>query len=159
MRLQRLITVSKIAASLWICEASLRDASSIPRSNHRAAEHRSYPPWNASPNIDDDGFLLPQYDRLPGDWENDFKIRKKHQNEVRTPSKVRQVPGDGNVRQVIWCQINPLSVCCWHHLTFVYSLLLIVFISFHQYMLRKLRLLRSLPKRREPATDHIVMIS
>lgn len=99
MRSQGIIPLSIILASLWICDASIRDASSIPRSNHRTVspEHRSYPPWNSSPNIDDDGFLLHQYDRLPGDWENDFKIRKKQQREVRSPSKVRQVPGDGNV--------------------------------------------------------------
>ncbi|CAJ1945665.1 unnamed protein product [Cylindrotheca closterium] len=108
MRRQSLIPFSIALASLWICDASLRDSSSIPRSSHRTTEHRSYPPWNASPNIDDDGFLRQQYDRLPGDWENDFKIRKKQQREVRTPSKIRQVPGDGN------CLFHSISTCYAH---------------------------------------------
>lgn len=90
--------LSLLLVALWYANAS-RDSSSIPRSNQRtvSSEHRRYPPWNASPNIDDDGFLVMQYSRLPGEWESDFRIRKRHQKEVRTPANIRQVPGDGNV--------------------------------------------------------------
>jgi hypothetical protein len=100
MRRCSLLTLSILLLALWLSDASHRDSSSIPRSNQRtpiSTEHRRYPPWNASPNIDDDGFLVMQYSRLPGEWESEFRIRKRHKKEVRTPANIRQVPGDGNV--------------------------------------------------------------
>jgi hypothetical protein len=100
MRTRSLMTLSILLVAAWFSAASHRDPSSIPRSNQRtiSPEHRRYPPWNASPNIDDDGFLVMQYSRLPGEWESEFRIRKRHKKEVRTPANIRQVPGDGNVR-------------------------------------------------------------
>jgi hypothetical protein len=87
---------------------------SIPRSTHRSnsnAETLRYPPWNASPNIDEHGFLLKQYHRIPGEWEKEFKLfRKRRTNsreysDIQTPASIRQVPGDGN------CLFHSISTC------------------------------------------------
>jgi hypothetical protein len=49
--------------------------SSMPRSAQREdANAYRFPPWNPSPNIDDDGFLNLHYKRVPGEWEKDVKL-------------------------------------------------------------------------------------
>ena len=100
-RFDTVLTLSVFLLTLWLSKASHRDSASIPRSNQRviSREKRSYPPWNASPSIDDDGFLLKQYERQPGEWESEEKTRipMRHKKGIRTPAAIRQVPGDGNV--------------------------------------------------------------
>lgn len=88
---------------------------SIPRSSDRVAasfgDRGHFPPWNPSPNIDKDGFLVPTYDRMPGDWEEDVKLRKKDRiNGQNARAVIRQVPGDGN------CLFHSISVA-WAHAT------------------------------------------
>lgn len=84
----------------------------IPRSNHRPtnnAENLRYPPWNTSPNIDEHGFLLKQYRRIPGEWEKEFKFFKRRRDmDSQTPAIIRQVPGDGN------CLFHSISTCYAH---------------------------------------------
>jgi OTU-like cysteine protease len=88
------------------------DTNSIPRSTHRShanAENLRYPPWNASPNIDEHGFLIKRYRRIPGEWEKEFRVFKKRKNmDVNTPAQIRQVPGDGN------CLFHSISTCYAH---------------------------------------------
>lgn len=83
--------------------------STIPRSTQRSpanADNLRYPPWNSSPNIDEHGFLMEQYSRVPGEWEKEFRLFKKRKNmEVTTPAQIRQVPGDGN------CLFHSISTC------------------------------------------------
>ncbi len=93
--------------------ASTSATPSIPRSNHRSsgsnAENLRYPPWNTSPNIDDHGFLIKHYRRVPGEWEKEFKLFKKRRDiDVQTPAIIRQVPGDGN------CLFHSISTCYAH---------------------------------------------
>ena len=87
---------------------------SIPRStrrSHSSADALRYPPWNTSPNIDEHGFLLNHYPRIPGEWEKEFKLFRKRRplhTEVQTPAIIRQVPGDGN------CLFHSISTCYAH---------------------------------------------
>jgi len=53
------------------------------------------PPWNKSPRIDRDGFLIQKYDRIPGEWEHEANIGGKYCN-LKEKVVIRQVPGDGN---------------------------------------------------------------
>ena len=100
-RFDTVLTLSVFLLTLWLSEASHGESVSIPRSNQRIfREKRRYPPWNASPSIDDEGFLLKQYKRLPGEWESIFHpdIQRRFQKHIRSPTTmIRQVPGDGNV--------------------------------------------------------------
>ena len=84
--------------------------SSIPRSNRvtPSPENRHYPPWNPSPSIDEMGFLMGQYTRVPGEWEREVKIRRKHIKGLQKPAMIRQVPGDGN------CLFHSISMCYAH---------------------------------------------
>lgn len=94
--------------------ASTSSTPSIPRSNHRSSnngDNLRYPPWNTSPNIDEHGFLIKQYRRIPGEWEKEFKLFKKRRGvhvDVQTPAIIRQVPGDGN------CLFHSISTCYAH---------------------------------------------
>lgn len=110
-----LVVLCGISSFAWAREtsgATLASTStpSIPRSNHRSnsnAETLRYPPWNTSPNIDEHGFLLKQYRRIPGEWEKEFKLFRKRRvhTDVQTPAMIRQVPGDGN------CLFHSISTC------------------------------------------------
>lgn len=86
--------------------------SSIPRSSDRiGTSYGQYPPWNPSPNIDEDGFLRPTYNRVAGEWEKEVKLRKKDRIGLNnSPATIRQVPGDGN------CLFHSISVA-WAHAT------------------------------------------
>jgi hypothetical protein len=69
------------------------------------------PPWNLSPMIDEDGFVLKMYKLIPGDWEKIVekilrrKSTKKQSDILQLPVRVRQVPGDGN------CLFHSISTC------------------------------------------------
>jgi hypothetical protein len=82
--------------------------TSIPRSSHRPTSYTEigYPPWNPSSSIDVNGFLVNKYRRIPGEWEKEFKIRKRHR--IQTDCTIRQVPGDGN------CLFHSISTCYAH---------------------------------------------
>lgn len=58
--------------------------------------------WSPSPNIDEKGFLKLSYDRIPGEWEADYKKLSRYSTDM--PCKVRQVPGDGS------CLFHALSI-------------------------------------------------
>lgn len=94
----------------------------IPRSNNRysyssvdsisSRDQQHHPPWNSSPRIDDRGFLVESYRRLPGEWEEAADLRGRHgprsrnyPNLRRIPVHVRQVPGDGN------CLFHSIAAC------------------------------------------------
>lgn len=88
--------------------ASSSASSSIPRSSDRIATS-NFPPWNPSPNIDENGFLVPTYNRMSGEWEKDVKLKKKDRINVHNSvATIRQVPGDGN------CLFHSISVACAH---------------------------------------------
>jgi len=98
-----------------IASASSSASSSIPRSSERIAssygDRGNFPPWNPSPNIDENGFLVPTYNRMSGEWEKDIKLRKKDRiNGHNSIATIRQVPGDGN------CLFHSISVA-WAHAT------------------------------------------
>lgn len=70
------------------------------------------PPWNLSPLIDFEGFIVQRYRRVPGDWENQANISGLYSpisntffHLNHTPVTIRQVPGDGN------CLFHSLSTC------------------------------------------------
>ena len=93
--------------------ASSAASSSIPRSSDRIAasygDRGHFPPWNPSPNIDEDGFLVPTYNRMSGDWEKEVKLRKKDRIGIHNClAMIRQVPGDGN------CLFHSISVALAH---------------------------------------------
>ena len=95
--------------------ASSSASPSIPRSSERIAasygDRGHFPPWNPSPNIDENGFLLPIYNRISGEWEKEVKLRKKDRISIHnSPVTIRQVPGDGN------CLFHSISVA-WAHAT------------------------------------------
>ena len=104
------------AGCLPFTVASASSASpSIPRSSDRVAasfgDRGHFPPWNPSPNIDEDGFLVPTYNRMSGEWEKEVKLRKKDRiNRQNSLAVIRQVPGDGN------CLFHSISVA-WAHAT------------------------------------------
>jgi hypothetical protein len=90
-------------------------SSTIPRSADRPGsssfgEKSRFPPWNPSPQIDDNGFLITKYHRIPGEWEKEIKIPKKDQLSLTqsSPATIRQVPGDGN------CLFHSISTCYAH---------------------------------------------
>jgi len=87
--------------------ADTSSVPSIPRSTHRVTSPETihYPPWNPSPNIDEHGFVMKQYRRIPGEWEKEFAFRRRKYNHVHTPATIRQVPGDGN------CLFHSISTC------------------------------------------------
>jgi hypothetical protein len=91
-----------------IADVSSKTTSSIPRSAER--DHTLFPPWNLSPQIDDNGFLFLKYHRMPGEFENDAKLCKKDQLLLTkaSPATIRQVPGDGN------CLFHSISTCYAH---------------------------------------------
>jgi len=81
--------------------------STIPRSTHYRTLSDG-PPWNPSPQIDEDGFLKKSYFRVPGEWEDEIiPVSKVHHKSrlQKIPVRIRQVPGDGN------CLFHSLSVC------------------------------------------------
>jgi len=92
--------------------SSSSSSSSIPRSSDRIGSMCGhYPPWNPSPNIDENGFLVPKYNRVSGEWEKEVKLRKKDRISLHnSPAMIRQVPGDGN------CLFHSISVA-WAHAT------------------------------------------
>ncbi len=101
------------AGCLHFTSASSSASNSIPRSSDRVAasfgDRGNFPPWNPSPNIDEDGFLVPTYNRMPGEWESEVKLRKKDRiNNQNALAMIRQVPGDGN------CLFHSISVA-WAH--------------------------------------------
>ncbi|KAL7557712.1 hypothetical protein ACA910_018506 [Epithemia clementina (nom. ined.)] len=65
-----------------------------------------YPPWNPSRRINDDGFVMGLFDRIPGEWETEVRLRTAH--GLSTPCRIRQVPGDGN------CLFHSISLCLCH---------------------------------------------
>jgi hypothetical protein len=84
--------------------------ATIPRSTHRSDD--TFPPWNPSNHIDDDGFLREKYQRCPGEWEEEANIGGRHGPRSRrfqeletVPVQVRQVPGDGN------CLFHSVATC------------------------------------------------
>ena len=90
-------------------------ASSLPRSNNKSSRlfgnnsnsnTLSYPPWNTSPLIKYDGFLKGCYRRIPGEWEEEVKLRTRQR--LDTPCRIRQVPGDGS------CLFHSISLCLQH---------------------------------------------
>lgn len=98
-----------------VASASSSASSSIPRSSERIAasygDRGHFPPWNPSPNIDENGFLIPTYNRMSGDWEKEVKLRKKDRiSNHKSLATIRQVPGDGN------CLFHSISVA-WAHAT------------------------------------------
>mmetsp|Transcript_16496 Transcript_16496/g.37890 ORF Transcript_16496/g.37890 Transcript_16496/m.37890 type:complete len:364 (+) Transcript_16496:277-1368(+) len=117
-RLRRyLLLVVALSTTLLLvgCISSTHASSSstsIPRSSDRIGTSFShYPPWNPSPNIDKDGFILPKYNRISGEWEKEVKLRRKDRISLHnSPATIRQVPGDGN------CLFHSISVA-WVHAT------------------------------------------
>jgi hypothetical protein len=69
------------------------NTDSIPRSTRRGSggngadgntiPHR-FPPWNPSPNVDENGFLTNKYQRVPGEWEKEVNLRQKDQIPIPT---------------------------------------------------------------------------
>lgn len=81
---------------------------SIPRSSERPPIPRQFPWWNPSTLIDENGFLIPTYQRVPGEWE-EVKLRNRDQIIIgKSPAKIRQVPGDGS------CLFHSISLCYAH---------------------------------------------
>ena len=79
--------------------SSTTTPSTIPRSStsERQGDYSRSPPWNPSPQIDKNGFLIPKYHRIPGEWEKELRLRKKDQLHLKqSAATIRQVPGDGN---------------------------------------------------------------
>ena len=69
---------------LFIDASSSSTSSSIPRSTHRSQhtldgnsnnQNYKFPPWNPSPNIDENGFIRRQYQRIRGEWEKEVKLK------------------------------------------------------------------------------------
>ena len=80
-----------------------------PQQEYNAQHHNQpLPPWNASPNIDPDGFITNSYHRIPGEWESEANIGGKHL-QLENNVLIRQVPGDGN--------------CLFHSITVALALL------------------------------------
>lgn len=113
-----------------------KQAPSIPKSSnarsiyHEGNDETSLPPWNTSPNIDEQGFLKNTYKRTYGDWEfaTEQEVESQTESDQSTseeqkrvneepihliggrfqnldePVYIRQVPGDGN------CLFHSISV-------------------------------------------------
>mmetsp|Transcript_20510 Transcript_20510/g.32985 ORF Transcript_20510/g.32985 Transcript_20510/m.32985 type:complete len:381 (+) Transcript_20510:80-1222(+) len=105
------ILSSTVCFAITDATSSSTLSSSIPRSSDRHSSSYGdltrFPPWNLSPQIDDHGFLIPKYQRIPGEWEKEVKLRKKDQLHPShySPATIRQVPGDGN------CLFHSISTC------------------------------------------------
>ncbi|KAL3917762.1 MAG: hypothetical protein SGILL_004557 [Bacillariaceae sp.] len=109
------IGVASLGFIVDASSSSTSTHSSIPRSAERPGsssfgEHSRFPPWNPSPQIDSNGFLLPKYYRIPGEFEKEARLRKKEQLSLSqsSPATIRQVPGDGN------CLFHSISTCYAH---------------------------------------------
>ena len=106
--------LSIILASLIIGQVAVVDAS-IPRSSHGSTAlhppHQQHsgntaqrPAWNASPKINEQGYLYEElYRRIPGEWEADCPHTSggactdgQQSQELEAPVIIRQVPGDGD---------------------------------------------------------------
>jgi hypothetical protein len=78
--------------------AVIIQANTIPRSTSARSidpnKPRNLPPWNASPNIDSEGFLSSLFHRVHGEWETEANIGGKWFG-LHEPVYIRQVPGDG----------------------------------------------------------------
>mmetsp|Transcript_12618 Transcript_12618/g.24233 ORF Transcript_12618/g.24233 Transcript_12618/m.24233 type:complete len:326 (+) Transcript_12618:57-1034(+) len=112
-----LLTTILLLLPPWLAGASSSTISSPPASLPRSkARHRwssstssstqSYPPWNTSPHIRYDGFLRDEFRRIPGEWEEEVRLRTRQRLE--TKCRIRQVPGDGN------CLFHSISLCLQH---------------------------------------------
>jgi hypothetical protein len=109
--------------------------SSIPRTvelpgaslNGENIGRSHFPPWNPSPQIDANGFLISKYRLIPGEWERDGKQKRRRRRPPSSSSTtsttkhnpkellsttptatIRQVPGDGN------CLFHSISTCYAH---------------------------------------------
>jgi OTU-like cysteine protease len=89
-----------------------KSTESIPRSISRsntALSDPGVPPWKLSASIDDEGFLKEQYLRVPGEWEDEYRLRGRYiKLDQSPPARIRQVPGDGN------CLFHSISTCYAH---------------------------------------------
>ncbi|KAL3756271.1 hypothetical protein ACHAWU_007222 [Discostella pseudostelligera] len=107
-----LILASWIAgrADSSIPRSSSGSGASTPRSPstsnsvhaHTDNDDLSYyqrPAWNASPKINQQGYLCELFRRIPGEWESSAEAAsisdQSHHNNLNTPVIIRQVPGDG----------------------------------------------------------------
>ncbi|GKY91952.1 hypothetical protein MPSEU_000166800 [Mayamaea pseudoterrestris] len=108
--LSTIVNASSILSLLTFVNANSFGTETLPRSTHhaipRSNTRRRQPPWNPSSQIDADGFLSDSYLRLPGDWEEEFRLRTSFSTDH--PCFVRQVPGDGN------CLFHSISLCLYH---------------------------------------------
>lgn len=115
-RLLLTAAVSLLLSPPWLAAtASSSTLSSPPASLPRSRSSRrwsgtqnsyNYPPWNASPQIRHDGFLKSEFRRVPGEWEDEVRLRTRQR--LDTTCRVRQVPGDGN------CLFHSISMCLQH---------------------------------------------
>jgi len=117
-----LLTTILLVLTPWLVSASSNTISSPPASLPRSKSSRrwsstgtsgssssstpSYPPWNTSPHIHYDGFLRNEFRRIPGEWEEEVRLRTRQRLE--TKCRIRQVPGDGN------CLFHSISLCLQH---------------------------------------------
>jgi hypothetical protein len=67
--------------------------------NNDDLSYSQRPAWNASPKINEQGYLCELFRRIPGEWESSAEAasisdRSQH-NNLNTPVIIRQVPGDG----------------------------------------------------------------
>lgn len=62
---------------------STRRGSSANGSDGNTTPHR-FPPWNPSPNVDENGFVTNKYQRVPGEWEKEVNLRQKDQIPIPT---------------------------------------------------------------------------
>ena len=112
--MKRSLSIRSFHWLLWLSLLALVSSNSfgtdtLPRSTHaipRSNNRRRQPPWNLSPLIDADGFLSDSYLRLPGEWEEEFRLRTSFSTDL--PCYIRQVPGDGN------CLFHSISLCLYH---------------------------------------------
>lgn len=80
------------------CECS--GSASTTHATNAPDSHR--PAWNASPKINEQGYLCDVFRRIPGEWEevSSAGTSQKSQSQntnfnLNTPMIIRQVPGDG----------------------------------------------------------------
>ena len=73
-----------------------------------STEYHHHPPWNPSSLINSTtGLLKDTYQRIPGEWENEYRLKPTQNTDISNPSqycRIRQVPGDGN------CLFHSISV-------------------------------------------------